>query len=215
MRECAGIFCGHTDNALCPKTCRCRQAQRCAALSVYARNAGLRTRRGQFLWWMQRLGNTSVPFLAPSVNSTSWESGTSAAASAGLSPAAASTSYRTRSARGFIAGWPLFGAEVAPKRLPVRLSAQCGRDLIPGPISGTGLAHRQLDRLLSDASGIGGRLDQLLNRRRHTIDRGIFYGTIQGCTFAGVAPVSGFPLCPRGKPTTGITQAGSARRNRS
>src|ERR1700748_834509 len=91
---------------------------------------------------------------------------------------------------------PLFGAEVAPKRLPVRLSAQCGRELIPGPISGTGLAHRQLDRLLSDAPGIGSRLDQLLNRCRHTTNRGIFYGTIQGCTLRRVGPVSGLPLCP-------------------
>jgi hypothetical protein len=60
--------------------------------------------------------------------------------------------------------WPLFvGAEVAPQRLPVWLSAQRGRDLIPGPVGGAGLAHGQRDGLLSDAPGIGRGLDQLFN----------------------------------------------------
>jgi Zinc-binding dehydrogenase len=51
------------------------------------------------------------------------------------------------------------GAEVAPQCLPVRLSAEGGRDLIPGPVRGAGLAYRQFDGFLGDAPGIGGCLN--------------------------------------------------------
>jgi hypothetical protein len=72
------------------------------------------------------------------------------------------------------------GAEVPPQCLPVRLSAQCGGDLIPGPVGGASLAHGQLESLLSDAPGIGGGLDQLLNRCRHAMNIGTFYVIFQG-----------------------------------
>jgi hypothetical protein len=72
------------------------------------------------------------------------------------------------------------GSEVAPQRLPIRPAAEGGRDLIPGPVGGAGFADRQFDGLLGDAPCIGGGLDQLFNRCRHTIKYGIFYGMFQG-----------------------------------
>jgi hypothetical protein len=103
---------------------------------------------------------------------------------------------------------PLFaGAELATKRLAVGLSSQCGRDLIPRPVSGTRLPHGDFDGFLSDAPGIGGGLDQLFNRCRHAIKCGRYYATLQGIPRGEFNPVSGFPLDPRGKPSNGITQA--------
>jgi len=98
-------------------------------------------------------------------------------------------------------GRPLFaGTEVAPKRLTVRLSAQRGRDLIPGPVRGTGLPHGQLDGLLSDPSGVGGGLDQLLDRCCHPTNHGMIYGTTQGGILAAWSPNRVSPRAGEGNP---------------
>lgn len=48
---------------------------------------------------------------------------------------------------------------MASQRLSVGLSIESGRDLVPRPVGGTGFAHSHLERFLSDAPGVVGRLD--------------------------------------------------------
>lgn len=67
--------------------------------------------------------------------------------------------------------------ELTAKRLPVRLSTERSRDLVPGPFGGPGLAHGYLYCLLSDTARVGRSLDQLFNgRSSHATN----YGTICG-----------------------------------
>ena len=73
------------------------------------------------------------------------------------------------------------GAELAPKCLAVRLTAQSGRDLVPGPVSGSRFPHGQRKRLLRDPSSIGGAGQEFFHRR-HAID----YGTKIGTPVAGI-----------------------------
>lgn len=79
------------------------------------------------------------------------------------------------------------GTEVAAQSLPVRLTAKCGRDLVPGPVGTTGLSHSHLDCLLSDAPSVDRRPDQLIDCGRHTTDRAILNGICRAGAWRSVA----------------------------
>ncbi|UQX09458.1 hypothetical protein [Candidatus Mycobacterium methanotrophicum] len=121
--------------------------------------------------------------------------------------------HSTRACRRLIDPPLLGGAKIATKHLPVRLSAQCGRYLIPGPVSGPGFSYGQLDCLLGNAPGIGGSADQFLNRRRHATNDGIFYGInkrrSRGDRFS-LAP----PREAEGRNTSRTARHGATGRNR-